>query len=452
MDSQKFNESLRNLEDLGIFQLRELAREIGVHLPTTLRKNELIQKIREVASGETKPFVSTTKKGRPPKQFQTAKENEEEIREYNYRIWGKAVLPYTENSINFYSLSDNPTFLFDEKKYATVLHVSGIVSVDEQGNARLHEGILSEIGQKRIARIELPVVNKFDLRDGDYVEGRIGESFRDGAYCLFEVNTINGQPYPVTRSNFADSRALPVDTKLNLDKLLITKYIAPIGKGQRVLIESRDRNLPKKFLNDLGQEFSKFGKIFYIKLDDQPEDFFYTDNENFEYILCPFDLPVEKQLYILELAINRAKRLAEQGQDVAVIVENLYTVARLYSRCYKTNGFNNIDEIAIDNIKKLLATGRKIENGGSVTFFGGVENTKDLSYVDDLLYEIKKACNGFIVLNTGSFFGLYDFNIQECYSLNQERLLDNNSLQKAFKIRQETEGKSVSDINSILSK
>ena len=55
------------LDQLGIFQLRSIAREVGVHLPTTLKKQELINQILKVINGEIGPFVPKNKKGRPPK-------------------------------------------------------------------------------------------------------------------------------------------------------------------------------------------------------------------------------------------------------------------------------------------------------------------------------------------------------------------------------------------------
>ena len=57
------------LNEFGIFQLREIARNVGVHLPTTYKKDDLIQKILQVVRGEIEPFVAKNKKGRPPKNF-----------------------------------------------------------------------------------------------------------------------------------------------------------------------------------------------------------------------------------------------------------------------------------------------------------------------------------------------------------------------------------------------
>lgn len=449
--SQKFNETLNNLEDLGIYQLRELAREIGVHLPTTMRKGDLIQKIREIASGEAQPFVATTKKGRPPKQFQTTQtEHTGSEREYDYKDWGKSILPYTEVPLTLYRMSDNASFIFDERKYDTVFDVSGIVSIDDAGNARLHEGDLDEIGDKRIARIEFPVITKFGIRDGDKIEGRMGKSLKDGGLCLFDVKTINGKPLPLTRLNFADTKAMPVQHPVVLENMPITKFITPIGNGQRVLVQSKDQYVPKHFMHALADEFARKQEVLYITLDEQPEDYYSSEQQNLKFILCPFDLPVDKQLYILELALNRAKRLAEQGENIVVMIEDLITVARLYNRCYKSSGLGESDEFVIDSIKKLLACGRNVCDGGTVTLVCGVSGAHDATLPQDFLYETKKACNCFITLNTGAYFGVYDFDISASYTVNQDRMLSNALLQKAGAVRQECEGKTALEITAIL--
>ena len=448
--SQNFNETLNNLEDLGIYQLRELAREIGVHLPTTMRKNELIQKIREIANGEAEPFVATTKKGRPPKQYQASQfEHSGADREYDYKDWGKSILPYTEVPVTLYRMSDNSSFIFDERKYNAVHDVEGIVSVDNAGNARLHEGDLDKIGDRRLARVEVPVISKFGIRDGDIVTGRMGESLKDGGYCLFDVTMINGKSLPIDRLNFADTKALPVQKRISLD-MPITRLIAPIGEGQRVLVQSKDQNVPKHFMHALADEFAHTRQVIYLSLDEQPEDYYVSNASNLKFILCPFDLPVDKQLYILELALNRAKRLAEQGEDIAIMIEDLWTVARLYNRCYKSSGLGDGDEFVIDCIKKVLACGRNVADGGTITLVCGVATTHDTTLPEDLMYEIKKACNCFITFNTGAYYGVYDIDIDNSYTTNQDRMLDDQALQKAMQIRQECTGKSAVEITNIL--
>lgn len=449
----KLNDALSNLEDLGIFQLRELAREVGVHLPTTMRKAELIQKIREVASGEVEPFVPTTKKGRPPKQYQVASvENKTESREYDYRIWGKTLIPYAEAPISLYRISDNSSFIFDERKYGLKLDIAGIVSIDEAGNARLHEGTLCDIGDKRIARIEYPVITKFGIKDGDFIEGRIGESLRDGGYSLFDIKTINGRAYPLNRVDFGNTKALPVTERivLNSSQLALTRYLAPIGKGQRVLARSYDSGVPKHFLRALAEDMAQNLDVVYLSLDEQPEDFYEAQQSKLEYVLCPFDLPADKQLYILELSLNRAKRLAEIGKDIVVVLEDLYTIARLYNRCFKAAGLGDGEEYVIDSIKRILACGRNVLNGGSVTLVVGLASNKDALIPDELLYEIKKACNCFVTFKTSAYLGMYDIDVDNTYTNNIDRLLDDQKQVVAQEVRTLCEGKTKSEINSIL--
>ena len=449
--SKKIDDSLKNLEDLGIFQLRQLAREIGVHLPTTMRKNELIKSIKEISSGQVRPFVPSTKKGRPAKPLQTSQDIDSG-RPYDYLDWGKVITPIVDTPLSLYHMSDNSSFVFDERKYATVKLFDGIVSIDELGNARIHEGTICEIGRKFIARVELPVINKYDLRDGDYVEGKIGESYKDGSFSLFNVSAINGNKLPFDRLNFSQVRAVPACEKIGINKIAITKCITPIGKGQRVLVESKDGIAPKQFMHEFAEEVAKKQKVIYVTLDEQPEDFFSFENKQLEYVLCPFDLPVEKQLYMLELAANRAKRLAEQGEDVALFVEDLFIVARLYARCFKSSYKADASEFVLESLKKLLATGRNLQDGGSVTFVSGITNNREFPTSNDVMFETRKACNSFITLNTGSYFGAYDFDISACHSSNQEKLLNQNELQRAYKIRAQSENKTPVEIAELLEK
>lgn len=66
---------MNKYEDLGIYQLRVVAREIGVKNATIYKKKDLIKKIIDIEKGKTKPYKKTTKQGRPAKDL-----NMEEIK------------------------------------------------------------------------------------------------------------------------------------------------------------------------------------------------------------------------------------------------------------------------------------------------------------------------------------------------------------------------------------
>lgn len=53
--------NVEKLQELGIFEIRNLAREVGVHLPTTLKKQELIDKIMNILAGKTEPYIKKNK-------------------------------------------------------------------------------------------------------------------------------------------------------------------------------------------------------------------------------------------------------------------------------------------------------------------------------------------------------------------------------------------------------
>lgn len=65
------NDNYTTYEELGIFELRQLGRELGVYSPTLLKKSELIKQIKLIKSGKLAPFKKTSKQGRPPKEFKT---------------------------------------------------------------------------------------------------------------------------------------------------------------------------------------------------------------------------------------------------------------------------------------------------------------------------------------------------------------------------------------------
>ena len=64
-------ENYSTFEELGIYELRQIARQYGVHSPSKFRKSELIEKINLIKKGELKPYFKKTKQGRPLKEFKT---------------------------------------------------------------------------------------------------------------------------------------------------------------------------------------------------------------------------------------------------------------------------------------------------------------------------------------------------------------------------------------------
>ena len=89
-----------------------------------------------------------------------------------------------------------------------------------------------------------------------------------------------------------------------------------------------------------------------------------------EVIHSTFDRPAEDHTTVAELAIERAKRLVEMGQDVVVLLDSITRLGRAYNNSSPASGrilSGGIDSTALYPPKRFLGAARNIENGGSLT-------------------------------------------------------------------------------------
>jgi transcription termination factor Rho len=91
-----------------------------------------------------------------------------------------------------------------------------------------------------------------------------------------------------------------------------------------------------------------------------------------EVIAATFDHPPHAHTALAELAIERAKRLVEQGRDVVVMLDSLARLGRAYNLATPASGrilSGGVDSTALVPPKRFLGAARNIENGGSLTIF-----------------------------------------------------------------------------------
>ena len=455
MNKTKSQYTEKNLSQYGIFQLREIARNVGVHLPTTYKKEELINKILQVVSGEIEPFVAKNKKGRPPKSFISFDS-----------AWKKQEQPAEDENDTFSSwekgswVKDEAFSLFAELKVSEAMQgfnkssqpniVSGIVFCEPNGFGTLHIGGLNEITNNQMAVINSSIIERFDLQNGDIVTAQIITQGDIQVVC--DVVNINGfAPDEIKRQNFAQLETINSNEIIKLwkdDKLVFTKCIAPIGKGQRALVTG-DKNAKNVLFEHFANEFSKENiHTIMIALDKRPEEKMNIENSNIEYSFSSFDMIPFRQMYLIELAINHAKRLCELGESVALLVDDLMAVLHAYEFCFKQKSLQESEVDAIISLKKMLAVGRNTSNGGNITLIcyssNRTEEEKKLTQlIDDL-------CNCHIKVNRS---GINDFVVlSDSYTDNAFQLLDNDSLLLADKIKKESNGASDSELQNIYEK
>nr|WP_260452595.1 transcription termination factor Rho [Corynebacterium testudinoris] len=235
------------------------------------------------------------------------------------------------------------------------------------------------------------LVRRFGLRSGDAVTGQVkmgaqqthGQGRNRQKYNqLVRVETVNGLSVDEARNRpeFAKLTPLYPNQRLRLEtdpRILTTRVIdliMPIGKGQRALIVSPPKAGKTTIMQNIANAISTNNPECYLMVvlvDERPEEV--TDMQRSvkgEVIASTFDRPPSEHTAIAELAIERAKRLVEQGKDVVVLLDSITRLGRAYNNSSPASGrilSGGVDSNALYPPKRFLGAARNIENGGSLT-------------------------------------------------------------------------------------
>ncbi|MBQ8761851.1 MAG: Rho termination factor N-terminal domain-containing protein [Clostridia bacterium] len=449
----------KNLQQMGIFQLRTIAREVGVHLPTTLKKQELIEQILKVARGEVKPFVPKNKKGRPPKTLLNensswAMQEEQNLTQEENSSWQKGKwLKSKFIDVKVDRISEPESINFDEK---SAVKFSGILFCEPNGNGTVHIGGISKLEKDELAFLTNNMILQYGLKTGDEITGCYINTVSGN--LVVKLDCINGKTAECFgRKDFDSLKSISTTDKIDLsviEELKYANYLSPIGKGQRVLVRGCKGSGKSKFLFNLAKSFALNGiKTIYLVLDKRPEDNKYYEIENLEYCFASFDVIPFKQMYIVELALSMVKRMCEEGKDVALVVDDIFAVARAYDGCLENkfnNSFMGLDTSTTVAVKKVLAVGRNIENCGSVTFVGCVNDNigeNDIRFV----YQLDDLCNCHIKLaDTFNKVNLKNLVLPSSFTENASDLLSTEEQTIANSLKIKCENKTEDELKEIL--
>ena len=229
-------------------------------------------------------------------------------------------------------------------------------------------------------------VRRFHLRRGDRVRGPIRSNNRgnDKFPALARVDTIDGltvdEHAEQRRRDFRDLTPTFPDERLRLETdggplaLRLLDVVAPVGKGQRGLVLAPPRAGTTTLLRQLAlaiEANDPATEVMVVLVDERPEEV--TDFQratDAEVIASAFDRPAEDHTQIAELALERAKRLAERGRDVVILLDSLTRLARAHDLASTGGGRTlpgGIDGGALHPVKRLFAAARNLEEGGSLT-------------------------------------------------------------------------------------
>ncbi|WP_026313455.1 transcription termination factor Rho [Actinomadura flavalba] len=230
--------------------------------------------------------------------------------------------------------------------------------------------------------VSLAQVKTNHLRPGDAVAGtaRTPRSGREKFNALVHVETVNGvTPQQAgQRPEFGRLTPLFPQERLRLDTgplaSRVIDLMAPIGKGQRGLIVSPPKVGKTMMLQTIANAITLSEPdvhLMVVLIDERPEEV--TDmvrSIDGEIIHSTFDRPAEEHTALAELAVERAKRLVEQGHDVVMLLDSITRLGRAYNLAAPSNTrilAGGVATTALYPPKKFFGAARNIEEGGSLT-------------------------------------------------------------------------------------
>jgi transcription termination factor Rho len=237
--------------------------------------------------------------------------------------------------------------------------------------------------------VSMNMVRKNGLRRGDAVTGAVRvpkegdqSNQRQKFNPLVRLDSVNGGPVEDAkkRPEFGKLTPLYPNQRLRLEttpERLTTRVIdliMPIGKGQRALIVSPPKAGKTTILQDIANAITRNNPechLMVVLVDERPEEVTdMTRSVKGEVIASTFDRPPSDHTSVAELAIERAKRLVEQGKDVVVLLDSITRLGRAYNNASPASGrilSGGVDSTALYPPKRFLGAARNIEHGGSLT-------------------------------------------------------------------------------------
>ena len=294
------------------------------------------------------------------------------------------------------------TLLEAEAKNDGVLYSRGILEVMADGYGFLRSPDFNYLPGPDDIYVSPSQIKRFGLRTGHQVSGKIRPpKAKERFYALLKVDMVNEKPPDDVKQSILFDNLTPLhpEEKFNLEtdgKNLSTRImdlISPIGKGQRGLIVAQPKTgktiLLQEIANAIRQNHPKTHMIILL-IDERPEEV--TDMKrsvDAEVVSSTFDEPPERHVSVADMALQKARRLVEFGEDVVILLDSLTRLARAHNAVIPHSGkilSGGVDSNALKKPKQFFGSARNIEEGGSFTIIAtALVDTG--SRMDDVIFE-----------------------------------------------------------------
>ena len=301
--------------------------------------------------------------------------------------------------------------------------------------------------------VDRQVLRRYGLKTGDYVMGYAINKFDKSSLNVRDVTSINGIPVNdfVRGKYFDDYSAVYPNEQLELSKgsddyaLRAIDLVSPVGKGQRGLIVAPPKTgkttLLKKIAHAIEQNYPE-AYLIVLLIDERPEEVtdFASVVKRGEVVASTFDESPEKHVKFAEIYLERAKRLAESGKDVVLLLDSITKLTRAYNNTIPSSGktlSGGVDPQALIAPKKFFGAARNLKDGASLTVIS-TALVETGSRMDDVIFEEFKGTGNMEIvlsrhLSERRIFPAID--LFKSGTRNEEYLYDKDQAEQIYKLR-----------------
>ena len=299
-------------------------------------------------------------------------------------------------------------------------------------------------------------IRRFNLLTGDVVTGKIRAPKKGEKYfALIKVSEVNEDTPENIRNRIPFSSLTPLHPNERLGLELgnggteditarVIDLVAPFGKGQRGLLVAPPKAGKTMIMQNIASSIAVNHpecELIVLLIDERPEEV--TEMERTvrgEVISSTFDEPAKRHVQIAEIVIEKAKRRAEQGKDVIILLDSITRLARAYNTVAPSSGkvlTGGVDANALQRPKRFFGAARNIENGGSITIIA-TALVETGSKMDEVIYQEFKGTGNMELhlerrLSEKRIFPA--ININASGTRREELMTDEQELQKMWILR-----------------
>jgi len=252
------------------------------------------------------------------------------------------------------------------------------------------------------------------LREGSFIKAVTQPPHRGHNPQLREILEINGMPPAeygqVVRienlTTIDPIEKFKLETTPDVLETRIIDLVTPIGKGTRGLIVAPPRTGKTTILKQIANAITTNHpevEVVVLLIDERPEEVTdFTRSVNADVIASSNDQELDTHVRLSRFIIERCRRRVEAGKDVFVLMDSITRVARAYNSVHGGSGrtmSGGVDARALEIPRKMFASARKIEEGGSLTILAtALVDTG--SRMDELIFqEFKGTGNMELILD-----------------------------------------------------